>query len=203
MRYQGKVSSWNDAKGYGFVTPHGGGTRAFAHIKSFTKHGRRPVDGDFVTYEVTQDSKGRTQAIKIRYPGERTTEMKKTSNPYPSYGIAGTFGVLVLLLSMLGKIPLELFFVYVTLSGVTFLAYAFDKAAAMNRRWRTKEKTLHFLGLLGGWPGALFAQQMFRHKSKKEEFQMLFWFTVLANCGALIWFTTENGSSLLRSALKF
>src|SRR3546814_19155049 len=33
MRLAGRISDWNDEKRYGFVTPNGGGDRAFVHIK--------------------------------------------------------------------------------------------------------------------------------------------------------------------------
>jgi cold shock CspA family protein len=138
VRYQGKITGWNEAKGYGFVQPNGGGTRSFVHIKSFARRGRRPVDGDLITYEVAHDSKNRPQAVEIRYPGERVPDTNNPENPFIRYALAGMFAAIVLVLTALGIIPPEILFVYVIVSGITFLAYAFDKAAAMNRRWRTK-----------------------------------------------------------------
>lgn len=38
---------------------------------------------------------------------------------------------------------------------------------------------LHALELLGGWPGALLAQQLLRHKTKKTSYQVVFWLTIL------------------------
>jgi uncharacterized membrane protein YsdA (DUF1294 family) len=69
----------------------------------------------------------------------------------------------------------------------------------MNSRRRTPESTLHLLSVLGGWPGALVAQQMFRHKSRKLEFQIVFWLTVLLNCGVLGWSATQTGAAVLRA----
>jgi len=40
---------------------------------------------------------------------------------------------------------------------------------------------LHLLSLAGGWPGALLAQQLLRHKSAKAEFRQVFWATVVIN----------------------
>ena len=66
----------------------------------------------------------------------------------------------------------------------TFLAYAADKSAAQNGRWRTRESHLHLLSLAGGWPGAWFAQQRLRHKSRKARFRAIYWATVALHCGA-------------------
>jgi len=49
-------------------------------------------------------------------------------------------------------------------------------------QWRTGEGTLILLGVLGGWPGAIVAQQLFHHKTKKRSFQIAFWLTVLLHC---------------------
>lgn len=119
------------------------------------------------------------------------------------YLTVAVFTTLIAALTGFGKLPLEILFIYITVSGISFLAFAFDKAAAMNNRWRTRENTLHVLSLLGGWPGALIAQNMFRHKTKKDEFQAVFWSTVAANCGMLFWFTSENGSKFLQALLNF
>lgn len=61
------------------------------------------------------------------------------------------------------------------------------QAGARNDRSRVPEITLHVLGLLCGWPGALIAQRALRHKSRKRSFQVVFLGTVILNCGALIW----------------
>ena len=77
---------------------------------------------------------------------------------------------------------------YVILSVALFVMYGRDKAAAEQGRWRTPELTLHLMSLGGGWPGALVAQRVFRHKTRKQPFQTIFWFTVAGNCLALAWF---------------
>jgi uncharacterized membrane protein YsdA (DUF1294 family) len=73
---------------------------------------------------------------------------------------------------------------YGAASLVCFIAYALDKSAAINGRWRTPERTLLLLGLAGGWPGAMLAQRWLRHKSRKTPFRVAFWCTVLLNLGA-------------------
>lgn len=68
---------------------------------------------------------------------------------------------------------------YVGMSVLTFFLYWRDKQQARNEGWRTPEKVLHGAELLGGWPGALIAQQAFRHKTRKVSYQTLFWLIVL------------------------
>lgn len=68
---------------------------------------------------------------------------------------------------------------YLLLSIVAFTVYAIDKRKAIRGTWRVKERTLHLLELLGGWPGALAAQHYFHHKSRKTSFQILFWCIVV------------------------
>jgi cold shock CspA family protein len=58
VRYQGRVQSWNEARGFGFVAPNGGGEKAFLHISSFAASARRPTNGDLVNYEVEAGPKG-------------------------------------------------------------------------------------------------------------------------------------------------
>jgi len=85
-----------------------------------------------------------------------------------------------------GRIPWLVLPAYIVMSLLTFTAYAFDKSAAMNRRWRASELSLQLFSLLGGWPGALIAQRLFHHKSKKASFQALFWLIVALHCGAAV-----------------
>lgn len=76
---------------------------------------------------------------------------------------------------------------------ITFCAYAADKSASAQGRWRTKESHLHLLSLAGGWPGAWLAQQTLRHKSSKRDFRVVYWLTVGAHCAALAAWLTGLG----------
>lgn len=96
-----------------------------------------------------------------------------------------------------GRLPFGVLVLYVCASAIAFGAYALDKSAARFGRWRTAESTLHLFGLIGGWPGAVFAQRVFRHKSSKATFQRVFWVTVIVNCLVLGWLLTERGAAFL------
>ena len=56
---------------------------------------------------------------------------------------------------------------------------AYDKKRAQTDQWRVQESTLHFLELLGGWPGSFVAQRRFRHKISKSSYQVTFWIIVI------------------------
>jgi len=100
--------------------------------------------------------------------------------------------------ALFGELPLPILYAYLVLSTLTFIVYAVDKSAAQYGRWRTREATLHLLALAGGWPGALMAQKVLRHKSSKRSFRAVFWLTVLLNCSALIWLYTPDGRARLQ-----
>ncbi|MGV8082762.1 MAG: DUF1294 domain-containing protein [Coriobacteriia bacterium] len=74
---------------------------------------------------------------------------------------------------------------YGVLSVVLFVFYGIDKAAARRGMRRIPERWLHMLAVLGGWPGALAGQLVFRHKTRKQPFRTIFWLTVVLNCLAL------------------
>lgn len=107
-------------------------------------------------------------------------------------------GLKLLLLTALCVLPLmgawQLFltsgFVWVLVayplaSLISFVQYWQDKSSAQRGRWRTPEKALHLVESLGGWPGALIAQQCFRHKTRKLSFQLVVWLIVAAH--QLVW----------------
>src|SRR5712671_1708900 len=83
MRLQGKVKTWNDEKGYGFVEQNGGGERVFLHISAFSIRGRRPGEGDVVTYEIEGSSKG-PRAVKVARVEGHTVSSKRLSVNFAS-----------------------------------------------------------------------------------------------------------------------
>ncbi|MEZ5462011.1 DUF1294 domain-containing protein [Dokdonella sp.] len=198
MRYVGRVTNWDDEKGYGFVTPNGGGERAFVHVKAFENRGRRPVEGDLISYEPIKDQRQRLNAARVRHVVvARTTATRRNGRWFPRRSL----GVIVLLAMAIatygGKIPLVVTLAYIGMSLIAFFAYGLDKSAARTDRQRTPESTLHALELLCGWPGALIAQGTFRHKTRKLSFQIAFWLVVALNVGALAWLIQSGRLNML------
>jgi uncharacterized membrane protein YsdA (DUF1294 family) len=91
------------------------------------------------------------------------------------------FVVGALIVHALWPVPLWLAALYLGASLLCFIVYAVDKSAARADRRRVPEKTLHLLSVIGGWPGAIVAQQTLRHKTQKVSFRRVFWATVLVN----------------------
>ena len=202
MRHQGKITSWKDDQGFGFITPSGGGKQVFVHIKAFANRQRRPVGSEIVTYQLKTDARGRAQAENVAFVGERVQSSTTSGRSNIRLIFAAAFIVFVAALAFAGKLPFAVFGLYVVISIVVFIVYALDKSAARKNQWRTPENTLHLLALIGGWPGALVAQKLLHHKSSKQSFQAVFWVTVVLNCGILGWlFFSASGANALRSIL--
>lgn len=201
MRHQGRISSWKDDKGFGFIAPHDGSAPVFIHIKAVGDRGRRPLVGDIVSYEVRADDRGRHQATDVVLADHRSAGPDRRHARRSVFRIVIAICTLALFAAAvgIGLLPFPLAAVYGAASGLAFLAYALDKSAARADRWRISENTLHLFGLAGGWPGALVAQQALRHKSSKASFQLVFWTTVVINCGATAWLLSPSGAVYLRS----
>jgi len=199
MLHKGKITSWNDDKGFGFITPNNGGDRVFIHVKAFAEKNLRPVDGDVVVYSIAKDDRGRFQAVNAKFVNEKEAQRLGKRPSILAITIALLFLAAVAYSVHETGLPQHILFAYVVISVITFIAYAVDKSAAQAGRWRTSEQTLHLFALLGGWPGALIAQQALRHKSRKTSFRVVFWITVVLNCVGLAWLhTTEGRTYLLR-----
>lgn len=207
---KGRLKSWDDAKGFGFIQPEGGGADVFAHI-SVMRGDRRPQPGNEVLFIEGRDERGRPRAEHLRLAGElsldRQAIRRKPKSPERPAGapqkraarparkavaqgsiqnFSGKAVILALLctlpllgaLQLLGKGIGWILPLYLLASLASFLQYWLDKRSAQTGGRRTAENTLHLVELAGGWPGALVAQQTFRHKTRKASYQTVFWMIV-------------------------
>jgi cold shock CspA family protein len=80
MRLQGRIESWNDQRGCGFVVQNATGRKAFVHISALVERHRRLAAGALVTYEEGTDERGRPRAVNVRFV-ERTAARERKSTP--------------------------------------------------------------------------------------------------------------------------
>jgi len=196
VRVKGRITSWHDDKGFGFIEPLDGSADVFVHITAFRNLSRRPTSGTIVSYALTADEKGRPRAVDATLAGDRLPVRKRQRTSRPLIVFALGFLTLIsgsALTGLTWTIPAA----YFMASTATYLVYWLDKAAARAGRHRIPESTLHLLALVGGWPGALVAQQQYRHKTRKPEFRIIFWLTVLANVAGLVYLISAEGTAVL------
>jgi CspA family cold shock protein len=63
----GTVKWFNNNKGFGFITPEGGGGDVFVHISEVEKSGLKVLnEGQKVMYELHPDRLGRMTAVNIK-----------------------------------------------------------------------------------------------------------------------------------------
>ena len=172
----GTLKTWDNEKAYGFIQPHNDNADMFVHGTSLPPHQRRPRPGDVLTYEVAIDEKGRYVASSTKIAGIAWSW-------FTSVGIclAASLG-LYAYLAIQKIVPFTPLSIYLGMSLLTIWAYSHDKRAAQLGHWRIPEMRLHILELLGGWPGAFFAQRYYRHKLRKLSYQIMFWMIVAGHC---------------------
>ncbi|MCK7550977.1 DUF1294 domain-containing protein [Marinobacter goseongensis] len=202
MNQKGLLTAWNDTKGFGFITPDGGGERVFAHISSYAGRGR-PVSDRKVTYSLMKDKQGRPRAGRFQYAGVARVGASVASGVWMAAVFVLVFFAIQAGLFHQGYLPVSILAVYGAVSLVLFVMYWIDKRAAQRSAQRTAENTLHLFELCCGWPSALLAQQVFRHKTRKGSYQFVFWLAVLSNVGALGWLLMAPEASALRQQLGF
>ena len=190
-RREGQLVEWFPDRGYGFIAPDDGGPNVFLHIKSLPKEDKRLDIGQAYTFDVVTDARGRVQAqnavpiIAPVAPPKRPLFWAVRHVP--------PFLVIVLAVSQVTTVSVNWWIVYGVASMGSVIGYWIDKNAAIQKSWRISETVLLLLGLVGGWPGAILAQELFRHKTRKGTFRYLFWMTVAINMAAFVQINVLGG----------
>ena len=207
----GTITTWDDAKGYGFIRFGDESQNIFFHISAYHYNTSRPQTGQRVSFYCNRPIEGnRQQAVKVVRLGDEAFLFDELPPDYNRLNIDMqalliNSVIAVVFLTVVAVLSNKLFFIYVLISIAAFILYQQDKQTAMEsaRKIRRKneyqnripENKLHAFSLLGGWPGALVARAAFRHKTKKVPFVQIFWLTVAINVAityALLIHYTDN-----------
>lgn len=202
MAQQGKIISWNQQKGFGFIAPDNGEQDVFFHVSALPDKQCRPRINEAVTFCIGKDKKGRMSATKVTFTKAHSGLDKYTAPFSKAQWFSVIFLAFVAISVALFNTPYQVLIGYLVLSVVTFAVYAHDKHAAKLDKWRTKEASLHVLALVGGWPGALWAQKILRHKSQKQPFKAILWIMIILNCAVFILSFTPEGVTLIKQVLQ-
>lgn len=216
MKKQGKVVRWDSVRAFGFIRSPDTPADIFFHLKDF-RGAATPQEGMPVTFEEIHVGGKGPRAMSVQAPlslqdapvrranaraamppsqaRSRTTSRNRTLNraapsrpAAPALLLMLGWAVLLGWESRAGRLPAMALPIALLLNLATFFMYWVDKHAAQTGQWRTPESTLHLLGLLGGWPGAWWAQALLRHKSSKASFLAAYWATVALHCLVLAGF---------------
>ncbi|NEM91605.1 DUF1294 domain-containing protein [Galbitalea soli] len=196
---EGVLVSWNAERGFGFIAPADGGKDVFAHIRAFPRGTEVPTVGEQLLFEVETTADGKDRAARVlpradalagedvalgapaRGEERRLLAPVHTKPGNASYFALPAFLVVYLVVAHFWHLPLWVAALYLVMSILTFVMYRADKAAAIRGSWRVPEESLLLVGLAAGWPGAIVAQQVLRHKTTKAGFRRRFWGSVALN----------------------
>ena len=188
---RGRVTTWKDEEGYGFIKPDQGGEDVFFHV-SAVRGRRRPWTGARLRFRARRE-RDRLRAEEVRLSAFAPARITLVTAAL----VAGAAGAVALRAGGWVAVPWPVL-VYAVMSLVTFLGYAVDKQRARTQGRRIPEATLHGLELVGGWPGALVAQSFFRHKRRKLSYLVVFWLIVALHVGFWIWYFQAGHDFLTR-----
>lgn len=191
MRFEGVIKAWNDERGFGFIEPDQGGEEIFFHIKALAPRAARPQLNQRVSFEIRLNHEGKKRAQNVHAPRLIRVPRARQKSSATQWGMASIFAIpafalVYFLVALAWRVPGWVAGLYVAASLFCFGAYAVDKSAAIAGRWRIAESHLLLLGLVGGWPGGIVAQQLLRHKSNKASFRSAFWACVTVNIVAFV-----------------
>ena len=69
MRFEGTIKTWNDAKGFGFLSSTQGGQDIFVHASALPRGAGTPRVGQAFTFEVELNRDGKKRAVNLAHAG--------------------------------------------------------------------------------------------------------------------------------------
>lgn len=142
---KGKVSQWNDEKGFGFIVSEDGAEKVFFHISSVKTSIRRPQIGDSVVYESALDSQNRLKAKTVVIEGAVAQAGTQRNSQFiqvvPPRKNAFDYLLIVVLLACLGKAGWDFYQTRLIDEAIApFAILAVVALLILNRQKKPKEK---------------------------------------------------------------
>jgi cold shock CspA family protein len=81
MRFQGRITDWQDDRGFGFIVPNGGGPKVFLHFRAMQRGEGRPAGGELVTFESVEVPGKGPRAEKVAYVERNGKGKRAVRNP--------------------------------------------------------------------------------------------------------------------------
>jgi cold shock CspA family protein len=119
-RIPGKITHWNEEKGYGFITPSSGANQVFVHIRAFRNRHLPPELNQVVLYSLSTDKQGRPCAVKVTRAGEKLPGNSKPATGLFQILIAIGFIVVVGWSVSAYNMPIQILYLYLAVSAFTF-----------------------------------------------------------------------------------
>jgi uncharacterized membrane protein YsdA (DUF1294 family) len=106
-------------------------------------------------------------------------------NPNRRFALLTLLITLIITYGLLLLYPLwdPVFAWLIAINVVTFFTFGYDKAMASAETTRVPEAILLIMTALGGSIGAVIARPLFRHKTRKVSFRLVFWPCVILSVG--------------------
>lgn len=82
LRFEGTLKSWNDDKGFGFISPSQGGQDIFLHISEY-RPGGRPSLTDALSFEVALNPQGKKRAVNVQRADAQQGAYRPTASQRP------------------------------------------------------------------------------------------------------------------------
>lgn len=122
-RINGTLKTWNEDKGFGFITPMNGGQDIFVHISDYPKRGGLPRVGEPISFEVILNKDGKKKAVLVQRPGGEPATSRLRDPPQAKVRQKN---------SLLGRFLSLLIAVTIGSAGYKFLAPKFNQSSAQS-----------------------------------------------------------------------
>ncbi len=182
---KGVVVHFDPERGFGFLRTPEHEEDVFVHVRE-VRDRQTLSPGQSVRFEMRQGEKGMEAHTVI--PGG------KPISPVAGFGVVALLiagGIALALVQWLEWPALATWLIGISL--VTFGTYGWDKWQAKRQGFRVPELVLHGEALVGGTLGALIGQSLFRHKTIKGRFRIVFWTIFVLQIAGIIWYLIARG----------